>query len=165
MPKLTKAHVSKRISKNECSLLSRQESISNNVYVVLQNTLLEKHGGLKNIQYILQLFSESAAAAMEFYSKQEMWKKLHPSAAAPDLTRRMNKLFDSLNCRRPEHVKYNEAEHIAVSDWHYYFINNSLVAYAEDIEFQTLKENIAWLDDWQKYIVWLPLQRSARFLC
>ncbi|XP_049519232.1 uncharacterized protein LOC125943768 [Dermacentor silvarum] len=94
-----------------------------------------------SVRLAVQLLSESTAAAMKFYSKQEACKNLHHSTATSDFTRRMNKLFDSLNSRRPEHVKYNEAEHIT-----------------------TLKENIAWLDDWQRYIESLPVQRRACFL-
>ncbi|KAH7958552.1 hypothetical protein HPB49_002537 [Dermacentor silvarum] len=65
-----------------------------------------------SVRLAVQLFSESTAAAMKFYSKQEACKNLHHSTASSDFTRRMNKLFDSLNSRRPERVKYNEAEHI-----------------------------------------------------
>ncbi|KAH6922948.1 hypothetical protein HPB50_020310 [Hyalomma asiaticum] len=52
---------------------------------------------------------------MEFYCKQETCKKLHNSSATSGFTRWMSKLIDCLNSRRPEHVKYNEAEHIAVT--------------------------------------------------
>ncbi|XP_075727729.1 uncharacterized protein LOC142768959 [Rhipicephalus microplus] len=53
----------------------------------------------------------------------------------------MNSLFDCLNSRRPEHVQYNEAEHIA-----------------------TLKENVTWLNNCCDYIESLPKQRQACFL-
>lgn len=47
-------------------------------------------------------------------SEQEACKELYGSAATSEFTRRMNKLFDCLNSRRPKHVQYNEAEHVAV---------------------------------------------------
>ncbi|KAL3244969.1 hypothetical protein MRX96_018369 [Rhipicephalus microplus] len=53
----------------------------------------------------------------------------------------MNGLFNCLNSRRPEHVQYNEAEHIA-----------------------TLKENVTWLNNCCDYIESLPKQRQACFL-
>ncbi|KAH8041878.1 hypothetical protein HPB51_019259 [Rhipicephalus microplus] len=84
---------------------------------------------------------ESTASAMEFYSEQEDCKKLHGSAATSQFTRTLNKLFDCLNSRRPDHVRFNEAQHIAV-----------------------LKDSIAWLDNWEKYIKTLPTQRQVCFL-
>ncbi|KAH8033710.1 hypothetical protein HPB51_015546 [Rhipicephalus microplus] len=87
------------------------------------------------------LFSESTASAMEFYSEQEDCKKLHGSAATSQFTRTLNKLFDCLNSRGPDHVRFNEAQHIAV-----------------------LKDSIAWLDNWEKYIKTLPTQRQVCFL-
>ncbi|XP_075737076.1 uncharacterized protein LOC142776730 [Rhipicephalus microplus] len=78
---------------------------------------------------------------MEFYSEQEDCKKLHGSAATSQFTRTLNKLFDCLNSRRPDHVRFNEAQHIAV-----------------------LKDSIAWLDNWEKYIKTLPTQRQVCFL-
>ncbi|KAL3246964.1 hypothetical protein MRX96_057318 [Rhipicephalus microplus] len=89
----------------------------------------------------LALFSESTAAALEFYSRQDVCKELHDSKATAAFTRRMNGLFDCLNSRRPEHVQYNEAEHIA-----------------------TLKENVTWLNNCCDYIESLPKQRQACFL-
>ncbi|KAL3236377.1 hypothetical protein MRX96_048252 [Rhipicephalus microplus] len=53
----------------------------------------------------------------------------------------MNRLFDCLNSRRPEHVQYSEAEHV-----------------------DTLKEGISWLDRCCKYIESLPKQRQVCFL-
>ncbi|KAH9376284.1 hypothetical protein HPB48_015016 [Haemaphysalis longicornis] len=82
-----------------------------------------------------------ATSAMEFYSEQEDCKKLHGSAATSEFTRTLNKLFDCLNSRRPDHVRFNEAQHIAV-----------------------LKDSIAWLDNWEKYIQTLPTQRRVCFL-
>ncbi|KAH9385045.1 hypothetical protein HPB48_027084 [Haemaphysalis longicornis] len=61
---------------------------------------------------------ESTASAMEFYSEQEDCKKLHGSAATSQFTRTLNKLFDCLNSRRPDHVRFNEAQHIA-EQFHY----------------------------------------------
>ncbi|KAL3218926.1 hypothetical protein MRX96_031286 [Rhipicephalus microplus] len=87
------------------------------------------------------LFSESTAAALEFYSRQDVCKELHDSKATVAFTRRMNGLFDCLNSRRPEHVQYKEAEHIA-----------------------TLKENVTWLNNCCDYIESLPKQRQACFL-
>ncbi|KAK8765681.1 hypothetical protein V5799_031710, partial [Amblyomma americanum] len=66
-----------------------------------------------SVKLAVQLFSASTATAMEFYSNHDACKKLHGSTATSDFTRRMNSLFDALNSRRPEHVQYNEAEHIA----------------------------------------------------
>lgn len=51
---------------------------------------------------------------MIFYSEQESCKKLHGSAGTSEFTRQMNRLFDCLNSRRPEHVQYSEAEHVDV---------------------------------------------------
>ncbi|KAH6926646.1 hypothetical protein HPB50_020845 [Hyalomma asiaticum] len=84
---------------------------------------------------------ESTASAMEFYSEQEDCKKLHGSAATSQFTRTLNKLFDCLNSCRPDHVRFNEAQHIAV-----------------------LKDSIAWLDNWEKYIKTLPTERQVCFL-
>ncbi|KAL3183370.1 hypothetical protein MRX96_000335 [Rhipicephalus microplus] len=89
----------------------------------------------------VQLFSESTASAMEFYSKQEGCQKLHNSTAIYDFTKQMNNLFDCLSSRRPQDVQYNEAEHIA-----------------------TLKANIKWLEDYCTYIESLPKQRQVCFL-
>ncbi|XP_075737349.1 uncharacterized protein LOC142776906 [Rhipicephalus microplus] len=94
-----------------------------------------------SVKLAVQLFSESTASAMEFYSEQEDCKKLHGSAATSQFTRTLNKLFDCLNSRRPDHVRFNEAQHIAV-----------------------LKDSIAWLDNWEKYIKTLPTQRQVCFL-
>ncbi|KAL3252132.1 hypothetical protein MRX96_054941 [Rhipicephalus microplus] len=94
-----------------------------------------------SVKLAVQLFSESTASAMEFYSEQEDCKKLHGSAATSQFTRTFNKLFDCLNSRRPDHVRFNEAQHIAV-----------------------LKDSIAWLDNWEKYIKTLPTQRQVCFL-
>ncbi|KAH8025988.1 hypothetical protein HPB51_015293 [Rhipicephalus microplus] len=60
------------------------------------------------------LFGESTVSAMEFYSEQENCKKLHGSAVTSEFTRTLHKLFDCLNSRRPDHVRFNEAQHIAV---------------------------------------------------
>ncbi|KAH7944738.1 hypothetical protein HPB51_028547 [Rhipicephalus microplus] len=89
----------------------------------------------------IMTFSCAAAAALEIYSRQDVCKELHDSKATAAFTRRMNGLFDSLNSRRPEHVQYNEAEHIA-----------------------TLKENMTWLNNCCDYIESLPKQRQACFL-
>ncbi|XP_075725820.1 uncharacterized protein LOC142767629 [Rhipicephalus microplus] len=78
---------------------------------------------------------------MEFYSEQENCKKLHGSAATSEFTRTLKKLFDCLNSRRPDHVQFNEAQYIAV-----------------------LKDSLAWLDNWEKYIQSLPTQRQVCFL-
>ncbi|KAL3191900.1 hypothetical protein MRX96_059404 [Rhipicephalus microplus] len=94
-----------------------------------------------SVKLAVQLFSESTASAMEFYSELEDCKKLHGSAATSQFTRTLNKLFDCLNSRRPDHVRFNEAQHIAV-----------------------LKDSIAWLDNWEKYINTLPTQRQVCFL-
>ncbi|KAL3210770.1 hypothetical protein MRX96_052129 [Rhipicephalus microplus] len=94
-----------------------------------------------SVKLAVQLFSESTASAIEFYSEQEDCKKLHGSAATSQFTRTLNKLFDCLNSRRPDHVRFNEAQHIAV-----------------------LKDSIAWLDNWEKYIKTLPTQRQVCFL-
>ncbi|KAL3197598.1 hypothetical protein MRX96_044865 [Rhipicephalus microplus] len=94
-----------------------------------------------SVKLAVQLFSESTASAMEFYSEQEDCKKLHGSAATSQFTRTLNKLFDCLNSWRPDHVRFNEAQHIAV-----------------------LKDSNAWLDNWEKYIKTLPTQRQVCFL-
>ncbi|XP_077551736.1 uncharacterized protein LOC144165838 [Haemaphysalis longicornis] len=96
-----------------------------------------------SVRLSVQLFSKSTASAMEFYNTQEACEKLRHSAATSRFTRRMNKVFypPHLNSRKPEHLMYNEAEHMA-----------------------TLKENITWLDEWQKYIESLPVARRACFL-
>ncbi|KAK8767170.1 hypothetical protein V5799_006046 [Amblyomma americanum] len=94
-----------------------------------------------SVKLTVELFSESTAAAMEFYSKKEKCKQLHESAATSNFARRMNKLFDCLNSRRPENVRYDEADHIA-----------------------TLKENIAYVDDWNICIQTLPVPRQVSFL-
>nr|XP_037273487.1 uncharacterized protein LOC119165410 [Rhipicephalus microplus] len=79
---------------------------------------------------------------MEFYSEHEDCKKLYGSEfTTSQFTRTLNKLFDCLNSRRPDHVRFNEAQHIAV-----------------------LKDSIAWLDIWEKYIKTLPTQRQVCFL-
>ncbi|KAL3189720.1 hypothetical protein MRX96_021185 [Rhipicephalus microplus] len=67
-----------------------------------------------SVKLAVQLFSESTVSAVEFYSKQEDCKKLHGSTATSEFTRTLNKLFDCLNSRRPDHVRFNEAQHIAV---------------------------------------------------
>ncbi|KAL3247075.1 hypothetical protein MRX96_057269 [Rhipicephalus microplus] len=90
---------------------------------------------------IPELFSESTASAMDFYSEQEDCKKFHGSAATSEFTRTLNKLFDCLNSRRPDHVRFNEAQHIAV-----------------------LKDSIAWRDNWEKYNQALPTKRQVCFL-
>lgn len=100
------------LSRQETQLIYTLEHICTNIFV----TEKREAWWLKIILCVLQLFSESTAAAMEFYSTQEACEKLRHSAATSHFTRRMNKLFDSLNSRRPERVMYNEAEHIAVSD-------------------------------------------------
>lgn len=94
-----------------------------------------------SVKLAVQLFSESTATAMIFYSEQESCKKLHGSAGTSEFTRQMNRLFDCLNSRRPEHVQYSEAEHV-----------------------DTLKEGISWLDRCCKYIESLPKQRQVCFL-
>ncbi|KAK8780424.1 hypothetical protein V5799_018235 [Amblyomma americanum] len=95
-----------------------------------------------SVKLAVQLFSASTATAMEFYSNHDACKKLHGSTETSDFTRRMNSLFDALNSQRPEHVQYNEAEHIAI-----------------------LKENVAWLDSCCKYYIEeLPKQRQVCFL-
>ncbi|KAL3181441.1 hypothetical protein MRX96_036916 [Rhipicephalus microplus] len=67
-----------------------------------------------SVKLAVQLFSESTATAMIFYIEQESCKKLHGSAGTSEFTRQMNRLFDCLNSRRPEHVQYSEAEHVDV---------------------------------------------------
>ncbi|KAL3212322.1 hypothetical protein MRX96_036007 [Rhipicephalus microplus] len=94
-----------------------------------------------SVKLAVQLFSESTATAMIFYSEQESCKKLHGSAGTSEFTRQINRLFDCLNSRRPEHVQYSEAEHV-----------------------DTLKEGISWLDRCCKYIESLPKQRQVCFL-
>ncbi|XP_077552579.1 uncharacterized protein LOC144167061 [Haemaphysalis longicornis] len=94
-----------------------------------------------SVRLTVQFFSESTASALEFYSRQDMCKELHDSKATAAFTRRMNGLFDCLNSRRPQHVQYNEAEHIV-----------------------TLKENVTWLNKCCDYIESLPKQRQACFL-
>ncbi|KAL3201658.1 hypothetical protein MRX96_042905 [Rhipicephalus microplus] len=71
-----------------------------------------------SVKLAVQLFSESTATAMIFYSEQESCKKLHGSAGTSEFTRQMNRLFDCLNSRRPEHVQYSEAEHVDVLQIH-----------------------------------------------
>ncbi|KAH8033298.1 hypothetical protein HPB51_009409 [Rhipicephalus microplus] len=88
----------------------------------------------------IMTFSCAAAASLEFYSRQDVCKELHDSKATAAFTRRMNGLFDCLNSRRPEHVQCN--------------MNI----------FQTLKENVTWLNNCCDYIESLPKQRQACFL-
>lgn len=120
--------------------------------------------------FYLQLFSESTAAALEFYSRQDVCKELHDSKATAAFTRRMNGLFDCLNSRRPEHVQYNEAEHIAVRNTTrdficYYGYPAFIYCYRCNMNiFQTLKENQTWLNNCCDYIESLPKQRQACFL-
>ncbi|KAL1436881.1 hypothetical protein MTO96_049277 [Rhipicephalus appendiculatus] len=94
-----------------------------------------------SVKLAVQLFSVSTAEAMEFYSTQDGCEKLHHSSGTSQFTRQMNSLFDCLNSRRPEHVQYEEADHIA-----------------------TLKESLMWLDSCCKYLGELPKQRRVCFL-
>ncbi|KAL3198938.1 hypothetical protein MRX96_001515 [Rhipicephalus microplus] len=107
VPKLTKAHV----STNSFQKLS--------------------------VKLAVQLFSESTASGMEFYANRDECKRLHTSAATVQFTRRINRLVDCLNTKRPQQVQYNEAQHIS-----------------------TLKKNIKWLDSWYEHIQTLPKQRQ-----
>lgn len=122
VPKLTKAHIAPNAFQKMSVRLAVQARNSLLIYTlehvctVIFVTEKREAWWLKIILCVLQLFSESTASAMEFYSTQEACEKLRHSAATSRFTRRMNMLFDSLNSRRPEHVMYNEAEHIAVSD-------------------------------------------------
>ncbi|XP_037285137.2 uncharacterized protein LOC119178075 isoform X1 [Rhipicephalus microplus] len=82
----------------------------------------------------------------------------------------MNGLFDCLNSRRPEHVQYNEAEHIAARNTTrdficYYGYPAFIYCYRCNMNiFQTLKENVTWLNNCCDYIESLPKQRQACFL-
>ncbi|KAL3225464.1 hypothetical protein MRX96_025800 [Rhipicephalus microplus] len=53
-----------------------------------------------SVKLAVQLFSESTATAMIFYSEQESCKKLHGSAGTSEFTRQMNRLFDFIDTER-----------------------------------------------------------------
>lgn len=53
---------------------------------------------------VSKLFSESVASSMEFFRRRPEGTKLKDAEGTIAFTRRMNRLFDSLNLQRPEQV-------------------------------------------------------------
>ncbi|XP_075729099.1 gamma-tubulin complex component 6 isoform X6 [Rhipicephalus microplus] len=117
-----------------------------------------------SVRLAVQLFSESTASAMDFYRSREECVKLRGSKATSDFARRMNSLFDCFNSKRPQDVQYNEAEHISVSPNISNLLSHPLKFHLNQIVFQTLKENIEWLDRWHTYNQSLPKQKQLFFL-
>nr|XP_037279987.1 uncharacterized protein LOC119172952 [Rhipicephalus microplus] len=101
---------------------------------------------------------------MDFYRSREECVKLRGSKATSDFARRMNSLFDCFNSKRPQDVQYNEAEHISVSPNISNLLSHPLKFHLNQIVFQTLKENIEWLDRWHTYNQSLPKQKQLFFL-
>ncbi|XP_064468794.1 uncharacterized protein LOC135383104 [Ornithodoros turicata] len=94
-----------------------------------------------NVKLAVQLFSESVATSMEFYSTRQECTKLHDCEGTVSFTRMLNTLYDCLNIQRAEDV-----------------------AKAGPGQLNVIKESITWLEDWCNYRKTLNEQQQACFL-
>jgi hypothetical protein len=79
-----------------------------------------------NVRLAVQRFSNSTADALQFYTSTG---KLHDTEAAISFTRRINKLFDILNAKKP----YQGLP-------------------LDSSEFHFLESSLSWLDNWEKHV-------------
>ena len=91
-----------------------------------------------NVRLAVQLFSNSTADALQFYTSTGM---LHDTEATISFTRRMNKLFDILNAKKP-----GQGLHLDSS------------------EFKFLESSLSWLDNWEKHVACLDSEKKYQCL-
>ena len=91
-----------------------------------------------NVRLAVQLFSNSTADALQFYTSAGM---LHDTEATISFTRRINKLFDILNAKKPYHGLQLDSS-----------------------DFKFLESSLQWLDTWQMHVTCLDREKKNQCL-